>query len=46
MLDAELVQHLSDGLVDQVLNRFWLVLEGGNRWEDDGTGFGHGDHVA
>ena len=46
VLDAELVEHLSGRLVDEIIDRRRSVVEAGHRRQDSGAGLGDGDHVA
>ena len=37
MLYTEVVKDFADGLVDDIINRFGLVIEGGYRWQQMGS---------
>ena len=45
VLDLELVKHLTDGLIDDIHDRLWLMIEGRRGGQNDASHFRDGRHV-
>jgi hypothetical protein len=46
VLYAKIVKHFPNGLIDNVFNGLWLMIEGGDRWQNVGAHIGGHCHES